>query len=54
MLAAKRVNATIAIVFVGIGDPVGIGAVASLASPGGNVTGIANMNLEYSFREAVK
>jgi putative tryptophan/tyrosine transport system substrate-binding protein len=37
--AVKSVTSTIPIVMVGAGDPVGYGLVASLARPGGNVTG---------------
>jgi len=40
--AAKRAIATIPIVMWGITDPVGIGVVASLARPGGNVTGLSD------------
>ena len=39
--ATKRTVTTIPIVFAAAGDPVGTGLVASLARPGGNVTGLS-------------
>jgi putative ABC transport system substrate-binding protein len=39
---AKRASNTIPIVFASLADPVGVGVVASLARPGGNVTGVSN------------
>jgi putative tryptophan/tyrosine transport system substrate-binding protein len=40
-LAAKNATTTIPIVMAAIGEPLGVGVVASLARPGGNVTGLS-------------
>ena len=46
--AAKEATSTIPIVMAQDGDPVGSGFVASLARPGGNITGLSNFSLELS------
>jgi putative tryptophan/tyrosine transport system substrate-binding protein len=46
--ALLRETRTLPIVFAQVSDPVGSGFVASLARPGGNVTGFTNINIESS------
>ena len=59
VLAAKRATITIPIVMATAGDPLRLGVVASLARPGGNVTGVTLYGTELStkrielFREAI-
>jgi putative ABC transport system substrate-binding protein len=43
VMASKQATSVIPIVFATAGDPVGSGLVASLARPGGNVTGLATL-----------
>lgn len=48
LLAAKKCTATVPIVFMAVGDPVGVGAVASLSRPEGNITGVSFLSSELA------
>jgi putative tryptophan/tyrosine transport system substrate-binding protein len=47
-MAAKQATSVIPIVAATAGDPVGVGLVASLARPGGNVTGLSSLTVDLS------
>ena len=50
-IAARRATSTVPIVMVSIGDPIGSGLIGSLAKPGGNVTGLANLGRDVSAKQ---
>ncbi|MGE5059725.1 MAG: ABC transporter substrate-binding protein [Betaproteobacteria bacterium] len=47
-LEAKKATSTIPIVMVNVGDPVGLGLVASLERPGGNITGFDRLSFDLN------
>jgi putative tryptophan/tyrosine transport system substrate-binding protein len=49
--AAMKATKTIPIVMTNVTDPVGIGLVASLAHPGGNVTGLSNLGSDLGGKQ---
>ena len=49
-LAAKNAAGSIPVVMAAIGDPLGLGIVANLAQPGGNVTGLSAFATELSWK----
>jgi putative tryptophan/tyrosine transport system substrate-binding protein len=44
--AAQTATSRIPIVFYGAGDPIGLGLIKSFARPGGNITGVTDLDLE--------
>jgi putative tryptophan/tyrosine transport system substrate-binding protein len=44
--AARMATNRIPIVFYGAGDPIGLGLIQSFARPGGNITGVTDLDLE--------
>ena len=44
--AAQRATSRIPIVFASVGDPLGLGLIQSFARPGGNITGVTDLDLE--------
>ena len=51
VFSAKRATATIPIVMVHTPDPVQLGLVTSLASPGGNITGVTTLSVDLSIKQ---
>jgi len=50
-VAMKGASQTIPLVFAAVSDPVGLGLVASLARPGGNMTGLSNVSVALSAKQ---
>ena len=51
VFSAKRATTTIPIVTVNTPDPVHLGLVASLARPGGNITGVTSLSADLSIKQ---
>ena len=51
VFSAKRASARIPIVMVNTPDPVELGLVASLARPGGNITGVTSLSADLSLKQ---
>jgi len=51
VLSVKRATATIPIVMMNTPDPVQLGFVASLARPGGNITGVTTLTVDLSLKQ---
>ena len=47
-LAAKAATSTVPIVVVSVADPLGVGLIANLSQPGGNITGVTNIGAELA------
>jgi len=50
-LQAKKATSTIPIVMAGVGDPVAVGLIDSLARPGGNVTGTSGLTIDVAGKQ---
>ena len=51
-MAAKNATSSIPIVFAAVGEPIGAGLVASLARPGGNITGLSLQQSDTAAKKA--
>lgn len=51
VFGAKRATATIPIIMVHTPDPVQLGLVATLARPGGNITGLTSLSVDLSLKQ---
>ena len=49
--AAQRASATVPVVMISVGDPVGAGFVKNLARPGGNITGLSSLTQELALKQ---